>query len=135
MRKMTETTTSQNLALVRRYFDIVDGRIEGDVRELFEPNVQLFFPKSGIVLGADVVEEVRSASTQSFRCFFHHVDEFTIIEHGETVVVEGTHEGETVSGQRWDGRKTIAGRFCSVFEIRQGRIARMHVYLDPDFGI
>jgi ketosteroid isomerase-like protein len=133
---MTETTVHNNLALVRRYFDLLDGRIAGDIRKLFAPGAQLYIPKCGIVHGAENFEKLRSAAAQKtvVRYSTHHVDEFNVMEHRNTIVVEGTTEGETVNGQRWDGRKTISGRFCNVFELEHGRITRMHVYLDPDFG-
>jgi len=29
---------------------------------------------------------------------------------------------------------TPGGRFCSVFEFRDGKISRMYIYLDPDYA-
>lgn len=29
---------------------------------------------------------------------------------------------------------TQAGRFCDVFEIRDGKIQRLYIYLDPDYA-
>jgi ketosteroid isomerase-like protein len=134
-REMTETAESENVALVRRYFDLLDGRVAGDISELFAADAQLYIPTFGIIHGAGTFAELSSGVAQraKVRHSTHHVDEFNVIEHGDTIVVEGTSEGETVNGQRWDGRKTIGGRFCNVFEVRHGRIARLHVYVDPDF--
>lgn len=64
----------------------------------------------------------------------HHVADFDVVEQGDRVVVEGTTEGELVTGETWDGRRTVPGRFCAVFDFRDGRISRMHVYFDPDFA-
>jgi ketosteroid isomerase-like protein len=125
---MTDNGVSDNVALVRRYFDVIDGRSAVDIRDLFAADVQLYFSKRGIVYGADVLPDVMSGASHTIRYSTHHVDELNVIEQGDTIVVEGTTEGETVKGQRWDGRKTKSGRFCNVFEVR------MHVYLDPDFG-
>ena len=38
-----------------------------------------------------------------------------------------------VEGVEWDGGRTAAGRFCSVFEFRGPLVARMHIHLDPDY--
>ena len=29
---------------------------------------------------------------------------------------------------------TLNGRWCDVFEIRDGKIQRLFIYLDPDYG-
>jgi hypothetical protein len=50
------------------------------------------------------------------------------------VIVEGTTAGETAQGQTWSGGTTPGGRFASVFELADGFIKRMYVYLDPDYG-
>jgi hypothetical protein len=36
-------------------------------------------------------------------------------------------------GRTWKGGETPGGRFCNVFEFRGERIARVNVYLDPDY--
>ncbi len=38
-----------------------------------------------------------------------------------------------MKGGQWKGGETPGGRFCNVFEFRDDRIARVHVYLDPDY--
>jgi hypothetical protein len=38
-----------------------------------------------------------------------------------------------MSGITWSGGTTPGGRFCNVFEFREDRIARLHVYLNPDY--
>jgi len=53
---------------------------------------------------------------------------------GNRVAVEGTTRGRTKSGQKWAGGDTPGGRFSSIFEIKDGLITRMHVYLDPDYA-
>jgi ketosteroid isomerase-like protein len=131
---MTATTTSKDVAIVRQFFDIADGRAEGDISALFTEDVQVFFPKYGIGKGRAAMMEIGRGRYQMFPRMMHHVDLFKIVEQGDTVVVEGTTEGETAGGRTWDGRETIAGHFCSIFEFREGQIARMHVYLDPDLG-
>jgi ketosteroid isomerase-like protein len=131
---MAVISTPTHTDTVRRFFDIGDGRAEGDIAALFTEDVQVFFPKYGVGQGRAALMEVGKGRYEMFPRMDHHYDEFTYLEHGDTVVVEGTTEGETANGRSWDGRTTIAGRFCSVFQFRDGRIARMFVYLDPDLG-
>ena len=35
--------------------------------------------------------------------------------------------------EKGEAGKTPGGRFCNVFEFRDNLIARVHVYLDPDY--
>ncbi|MFC8662028.1 nuclear transport factor 2 family protein [Streptomyces sp. NPDC057199] len=131
---MTATKTSAYVEVIRQFFDIGDERAEGDIAALFTEDVQVYFPKYGIGHGREALMEVGKGRYELFPRMTHHMDQFRFTEQGNTVVVEGTTEGETASGRSWDGRETIAGHFCSVFEFRDGRIARMHVYVDPDLG-
>ncbi|GAB6986540.1 hypothetical protein JCM10369A_30640 [Nocardioides pyridinolyticus] len=48
--------------------------------------------------------------------------------------MEGTSSGRAVDGAEWRAGVTRAGRWCDVFEIRDGRIHRPFVYLDPDYA-
>lgn len=50
------------------------------------------------------------------------------------MVVEGLSSGALRSGVAWRAGTTHAGRWCDVFEIRDFRIQRCHVYLDPDYA-
>ena len=56
-----------------------------------------------------------------------------VIQQGDTVVVEGTSYGATKSGVEWRAGQTHAGRWCDVFEIRDFKIQRCFIYLDPDY--
>jgi hypothetical protein len=62
----------------------------------------------------------------------HDQEKLVFIPSGDRLAVEGVSEGEMVSG-RWKGGETPGGRFCNVFEFRGDRIARLFVYLDPDY--
>lgn len=124
-------TDSANVATVKRFYNVADGRETGDLIELFTEDVEIFAPKFGTATGIDAMIGAGKGGAM-FRRIAHHVDEFEIVEIGDRVIVEGTTEGETVTGRTWDGRETIGGRFCSVFDFRDGRIRRMYVYFDPD---
>ncbi|HWI71921.1 MAG TPA: nuclear transport factor 2 family protein [Baekduia sp.] len=124
---------SANVATVKRFYKISDGRLAGNRAELFTDDVQIYAPKYGVGIGREAMEAAGKGRTM-YRRLVHHLDEFDIVEMENRVVVEGTTEGETATGRTWDGRTTAPGRFCSVFELRDGKICRMHVYFDPDLG-
>jgi hypothetical protein len=63
----------------------------------------------------------------------HYISDFKYVIGADSVVVEGTTHGADREGVEWSGGKTAGGRFCSVFEFRGPLIARMHIYLDPDY--
>jgi hypothetical protein len=54
------------------------------------------------------------------------------IPSGDRIAVEGVSTGR-MRGVTWSGGTTPGGRFCNVFEFRDDLIARLHVYLDPDY--
>jgi hypothetical protein len=56
------------------------------------------------------------------------------IVQGDTVVVEGTSYGKTANDVEWRAGVTHAGRWCDVFEIRDFKIQRCFIYLDPDYA-
>ena len=124
---------SANVTTIKRFYDIADHRIEGSPVDLFTEDVQIYTPKFGVAAGMDAMVAAGKGRAM-FRRMEHHVDEFQIVDQGDRVVVEGTTEGETVTGRTWDGRKDVPGHFCAVFDFRDGRISRMHVYFDPDLG-
>lgn len=123
---------SPKQATIRRFYDICDGRIESDVTALFTDDVQLYSPHFGIAHGLEGLAAAHRGRA-TIKNLFHHVDEFKFFEQADHVIVEGTTQGETLSRRTWDGRKTIAGHFCAVFDFRDGKISRMHVYFDPNF--
>jgi hypothetical protein len=62
----------------------------------------------------------------------HDFTNYNFIATGPYVVVEGTTRGR-MRGENWSAGETPGGRFCNVFEFRDDLIARVHVYLDPDY--
>jgi hypothetical protein len=62
----------------------------------------------------------------------HDYATLVFIPSGDRVAVEGVSAGR-MNGVTWSGGATPGGRFCNVFEFRGERIARLHVYLDPDY--
>jgi ketosteroid isomerase-like protein len=120
------------LETVREYFVRVDaGR--PDTPDLFTDDIQLFFPKFGVTHGKSGFAELGKGLMGSLTAIRHDVSTFEYVVDGDTVVVEGTTIGSGQDGREWRGGETPGGRFCSVFKFRGGLIARMHIYLDPDY--
>lgn len=104
-----------------------------DMLDGFTDDFEFFFPKFGIGRGRDDFMAFAAGLVGSFKAFGHDIDGLRFIESGDSVVVEGTTRGEDREGATWEGGTTPGGRFCSVFEFRGALIARMHIYLDPDY--
>lgn len=122
----------RNVALAREYFVRGDaGR--ADLMELFHPEFQLYFPKFGIKRGPQAFSELVSGFAGQLKSIEHDFSKYTVIATGPYVVVEGTTRGSMMNGKSWEAGKTPGGRFCNVFEFRDDLIARVHVYLDPDY--
>jgi hypothetical protein len=66
----------------------------------------------------------------------HHYEGFTWYMNGsDSFAVEGTSEGEHRDGP-WmaDTPKWGAGRWCNCFTVKDGKITRLFIYLDPDYA-
>lgn len=123
---------SAMLETVKQYFTRSDaGR--ADTLDLFADNVQIYFPKFGIVQGKAAFGELTQGLQESISALSHNIAAFRFFVTRSAVVVEGTTAGVDREGRTWAAGETPGGRFCSVFEFRDGLIARMHIYLDPDY--
>jgi ketosteroid isomerase-like protein len=101
--------------------------------ELFTDDVEFWFPKHGVGVGPEAFNDFVNGFGKNVAQIAHDVGSLSFVVSGDTVVVEGLTSGRTQDGNRWCGGKTPGGRFCSVFRLREGCIARMYVYLDPDY--
>ena len=120
------------LEVVKQYFIRGDaGR--ADVLDLFTDDVQIYFPKLGITHGKQGFGELAQGLMSSLSAIAHNLAAFEYTVAEDTVVVEGTTHGTDRDGRTWRGGETPGGRFCSVFKFRGDLIARMHIYLDPDY--
>jgi ketosteroid isomerase-like protein len=123
---------SSMLEAVEQYFIRADaGR--PDALDLFTDDVQLYFPKFGVAKGKQAFGELASGLLGSLSELAHDLSSFRYVVTEDSVVVEGTTRGADRAGNRWSGGETAGGRFCSVFRFRDGLIARMHIYVDPDY--
>jgi ketosteroid isomerase-like protein len=121
----------RKIAIVREYFQFAD---KGDpkVLELFHEDATFYFPKFGIGRGRTSILDAMKGFEGVMEWILHDYDSLVFIPNGDRIAVEGTSEGRMVRGA-WKAAQTPGGRFCNVFEFRGDRIARLHVYLDPDY--
>ena len=121
----------QKIAIAREYFRLVDV---GDAKlmELFHEDATFYFPKFGVGRGRGSIFEMVAGFGGVLEWIRHDQAGLVFIPSGDRVAVEGVSTGKMVGGS-WKGGETPGGRFCNVFEFRGDRIARLHVYLDPDY--
>jgi hypothetical protein len=93
-----------------------------------------YFPKCALANGIDEIEQTFKNVGGIIAAVRHDYAYLNFIHQGDTVVVEGTSSGRTVDGTEWRAGVTHAGRWCDVFEIRDGKIQRLFIYLDPDYA-
>ena len=102
--------------------------------DLFDDRAEVYFPKWGVAIGRAEIEKLFSDLSSILSRIQHHAAYFNFIQQGDLVVVEGTTHGTTATGVDWRAGVSHAGRWCDVFEIRDFKIQRCYVYLDPDYA-
>jgi ketosteroid isomerase-like protein len=129
---MSTVAAPTNVEVVGQYFARLDqGR--DDLIALFSEQCEFYFPKFGVAIGHSAVADFLGGIITTVASAIHHIDSTQYIVAGDRVVVEGLTTGSMKSGETWEGGKTPGGRFCNVFEIREGLIHRLFIYLDPDY--
>ncbi|TCW79552.1 hypothetical protein C5O80_28635 [Burkholderia sp. SRS-46] len=122
----------QRKAVAIEYFKRLD-RGENFL-ELFDENAEVYFPKWGVARGKPEIEQLFSDLMAIIDSVAHETSYLNFIQQGDLVCVEGLSSGKLKSGAQWRAGATHAGRWCDVFEIRDFRIHRCHIYLDPDYA-
>lgn len=102
--------------------------------DLFADDAQVYFPKWGLANGKEEIGQLFTDVGGTINNITHDYSYFNYIVQGDVVVVEGTSFGETAGGIEWRAGVTHAGRWCDVFEIRDFKIQRCFIYLDPDYA-
>jgi ketosteroid isomerase-like protein len=104
--------------------------------DLFAADALVYFPKWGVARGKEQIRKLFSDVGATIKSVAHHYSEFNwIFSGGDQIVCEGTSHGEHADGPwRAGNPEWGAGRWCDVFEIRDGLIHRCFVYLDPDYA-
>jgi hypothetical protein len=125
-------TDEQRESVVLEYFRRMD-RGE-DVVELFDDHAEVYFPKWGVARGRDEIGRMFGEVGELFGEISHYSEYVKIVVDGARVGAEGMSAGRTQTGVRWRGGDTHAGRWCNVFEVRNFKIERCFIYLDPDYA-
>ncbi|WP_179403955.1 nuclear transport factor 2 family protein [Burkholderia guangdongensis] len=125
-------TDEQRRAIALEYFRRMD-RGE-NILDLFDDNAEIYFPKWGIARGKPEIERMLGDLIGILASVSHDIAHANFIQQGDRVVVEGLSSGKLKNGAEWHAGTTFGGRWCDVFEIRDFKIQRCHVYLDPDYA-
>jgi ketosteroid isomerase-like protein len=125
-------TRERMVGLAHQYFRLVDGG-EGSLPALFTDDARVFFPKYGTAQGPEQFAELAGGLLKSQKFFRHDFDSMVFTVEGSRLVVEGLVTGESADGRPWPAHPRNEGRYCNVFEFAGERIARLHIYEDPDF--
>lgn len=106
------------------------------ILELFADDAQVYFPKWGLANGKEEIGQLFGDVGETIHAITHDYASFNWIFSGsDTLVAEGTSYGEHQDGPWRAGvPEWGAGRWCDVFEIRDFRIQRVFIYLDPDYA-
>lgn len=108
----------------------------GSILDLFADDAQVYFPKWGLANGKEEIGRLFGDIGGMLRSIRHDYAMFNYVLGGsDTFVVEGTSYGEHQDG-RWRAGvpDAGAGRWCDVFEVRDWKIQRVFIYLDPDYA-
>jgi ketosteroid isomerase-like protein len=107
----------------------------GSILDLFAEDAQVYFPKWGLANGKKEIGKLFGDVGGTITSIVHHYSHFNWVIAGDTVVCEGTSHGEHRDGPWRAGvPEWAAGRWCDVFEIRDWKIQRCFIYLDPDYA-
>ena len=108
----------------------------GSILELFAEDAQVYFPKWGVAKGRDEIGRMFGDVGTTLKSILHDYDTFNYVMAGtDTFAIEGTSSGEHRDGPWKAGEPEYgAGRWCDVFEVRDGKIQRCFIYLDPDYA-
>ncbi|MFC5973601.1 nuclear transport factor 2 family protein [Halomarina salina] len=132
---MAETTADDidRKAIVLDYFRRLDRG--DDFLDLFAEDARVFYPKWGVATGHDEIGAMFGDVGSTVNAMAHDYETFNYVIDGDVVVVEGTSTGESADGVEWRPDGTPGGgRWCDVFEVRDDRIQRLFIYLDPDYA-
>ncbi|MFD4785812.1 nuclear transport factor 2 family protein [Streptomyces sp. NPDC058459] len=130
----------QRKAVVTAYLKAFDNGGTGadgrSVLDFFAEDAHFFFPKWGLAKGKSEVARLFDDLGPTVKSIAHHFWSFNWLTTGtELLAVEGTTQGEHSDGPWHVGLPEWgAGRFCGVFEVRDGLIQRAFIYMDPDYA-
>jgi hypothetical protein len=135
----TETMTDeQRKSVALEYLKAFDNggvtSTGGSILDLFADDAQVYFPKWGLATGKDAIGALFTDVGGTLESILHDYAGFNWIMTGTDIFAcEGTSFGEHRDGS-WRAGVTHAGRWCDVFEVRDSKIQRCFIYLDPDYA-
>jgi len=108
----------------------------GSILDLFDDIAQVYFPKWGLANGKAEIGKLFGDVGSTIKAIRHDYANFNwIFGGGDMLVCEGTSYGVHRDGPWRAGvPEWGAGRWCDVFEIRDWKIQRVFIYLDPDYA-
>ena len=127
------TAMDAQIRIARSYFARVDAG-DGTLLDMFTDDVQAFFPKIGITRGTAELLNLVQTLTRVVRQCVHDPSRMLFTHQGTRLVVEGVEAGEFADGAPFPAGAKSEGRFCNVFEFRDGLISRLNIYADPDYA-
>lgn len=136
-----QTTEDARKAIAESYLKSLDAGGVSPTTGLglfdhFADDAEVFFPKWGVARGKDEIVQMFTDVGGTLKSIKHNYEGFIWYMTGtDRFAVEGTSEGEHRDGP-WiaDTPKWGAGRFCDTFEVKDGKITRLFIYLDPDYA-
>lgn len=128
----TPMTRDDRKAVAVSYFKLMDAG--ESFLHLFDESAYVYFPKHAPARGIKEVEQLFADLWPMFAGIVHDNAYFNYVIENDMVVAEGMTYGELADGSTWRGGVGLGGRFCNVFEIRDGKIQRLHIHLDPDYA-
>jgi hypothetical protein len=131
-------TDEQRKAVALEYLKAFDNggttSTGGSIFDLFADDAQVYFGKWGLANGKEQITQLFSDVGATIKSIRHDYANFNWIMTGtDLFAVEGTSYGEHEAGE-WRAGVTHAGRWCDVFEVRDFKIQRCFIYLDPDYA-
>jgi hypothetical protein len=133
-------TDEQRKSVALEYLKAFDNEgitSTGDsILDLFAEDAQVYFPKWGLATGKQEIGQLFGDVGATLKSIRHDYANFNWVFSGaDTIVAEGTSYGEHRDGPWRAGVPDwAAGRWCDVFEIRDFKIQRCFIYLDPDYA-
>ncbi len=117
----------ENVDIVKKYFREVSARNMGEVNTLFSPDIEVYFPQSGVLKGIDNLLKLNKSLAESIDQIEYDFNNFVYTISDNRIIVEGIESGTFTNNETFRNK-----RFCSVFEIKNGLIHRMYVYSNLD---
>src|ERR687892_2713587 len=106
----------------------------GSILDLFSDDAQVYFPKWGVANGKEEIGQLFGDVGGTLQSILHDYATFNWVMTGtDTFACEGTSAGIHRDGE-WRAGVTHAGRGCDVFEVRDFKVQRCFIYLDPDYA-